>query len=62
MTLGVSPLAKTPKLCESAVWQTCTSPAITASIAETSGWETDHSASSPSSFRKPPDMVEISGE
>jgi hypothetical protein len=59
---GVSPLLRDANPWLSADWTTCAEPSSSAASAETPGFATDHSGSSPSAFRKPPDIAEMSGE
>jgi hypothetical protein len=59
---GVSPLSRVAKPWLRADCTTCADPSFNAASAETPGGETDHSGSRPSALRKPPDIVEMSGE
>ncbi len=59
---GVLPCSSGPKPCEGADCATCTVPSMRPAIADLPGGDTEYLGASPSSFRKPPAMVAISGE
>ena len=58
---GRWPFSSGPKPCEGADWQTCTVPSTSPSIADLPGGAIECLGAKPSSFRKPPAIVAISG-
>ncbi len=59
---GFCPFSSGPKPWEGADWQTCTVPSTTPSIADLPAGAIECFGCRPSSFKKPPAMVAISGE
>src|SRR5437870_10998745 len=59
---GTWPFSSGPKPCDGADWQTCTVPATRLSMADLPGGAMECFATRPSSCRKPPAIVAISGE
>ena len=59
---GFWPFSSGPKPCDGADWPTCTVPFTSPSIEDVPAAATECFGSNPSSFRKPPAIVAISGE